>query len=158
MSLFILILLLILTICYNSYTIYLNKGVPESISNTAYILNKRRYLFSLYCFLLVCGLLPVWLGVSIVTYRFLVFISCMGILFAGVTPFFKENNTLDKPIHYTAGIIAVIAYLIWMILSGYYVALIIEGIISLILVLIDYKNFVYYIEIIGLITLLLILI
>lgn len=64
---FVLIALLILTVIYNIYAIYLNKGIPESISDTAYIFGKKRYYFSIYCVLLVAGLLPIWLGVSIVS-------------------------------------------------------------------------------------------
>ena len=154
---FVLIALLILTIIYNIYAIYLNKGIPESISDTAYIFDKKRYYFSIYCVLLVTGLLPIWLGVSIVNLQCLVFICCVGILFAGITPFFKDKGTVDKPIHYSSGIIVALAYLLWLIFSGYAIILIPISIILSLLIIIDYKNFIYYIEIVGLISLLILL-
>lgn len=148
-----------MSIVYNIYAIVVNKGIPESISSTSYVFHengKKYYYFSIYCILTAFSLLPIWLNISNEKYEFLAFISCSGIMFAGVTPFFKED--FNKQIHYTAGILAVVSYLIWMILSGYYVWLIVEGVITLILILIDYKNFVYYIETIGLFTLLILLI
>lgn len=152
MTIIALITLLIITIAYNIYAISINHGIPESISVTSYIFQengKKYYFFSIFCAIVAIILFPIWINISHENYQFLTFLSCMGIAFAGATPFFKEE--FNKPIHYTAGIIAVTAYLIWMILSGFYTLLLIEGICIGIFILFDYKNFVYYVEIIGLI-------
>ena len=154
-----LILLIIITIAYNVYAIVLNHGIPESISSTSYIFlecNKKYYLFNIYCVLIAIILLPIWLNISIDEWRFLVFLSCGGIIFAGMTPFFRED--FHKPIHYGAGILAVVAYVLWMILSGYTKWLMWEAIITAIPIIFNYKNFVYYTEVFGILTLIILLI
>lgn len=159
MTLIFLIILFIITIIYNTYIIIKNKNVPESISETSYIfhrLNGKYYLFTCYCFLVTIILLPIWLNFSNEDYQFLVFLSCSGILFAGITAFFKED--FQKTIHYTSGIIAVITYIIWLILSGFINLLIIEILLVLILIILNRKNYVYYTEIVGLIGLIFLLI
>lgn len=159
MSLYFIILLIIITVAYNTYAIIINKGIPESLSSTSYVFlenNKKYYYFSIYCILTAAILLPIWLNASIEEWKFLVFLTCYEIIFAGVTPFFRED--FHKSIHYTAGILAVITYILWMILSGYTKFLMWEGIITLIPIIFNYKNFVYYIEVFGLLTLLILLI
>lgn len=157
--LYFIILLLVFTIVYHTYVIMLNKKIPESISNTSYIflnINKKYYYFSIYCILTAAIIFPIWLNVSVEELRFLVFLACCGIIFASVTPFFKED--FHKPIHYVAGIVAVVCYILWMILSRYTKWLLYESIVTIIAIIFDYKNFVYYIEIFGILTLLLLLI
>lgn len=158
MMLYFVILLIVISLVYNIYALVLNKGALESISSTSYLFlsnDKKYYYFSIYCFVLSFILLPIWLAVSATNIQFLVFLACSGIIFAGSTPLFKEK--FQGTVHYTAGIIAVLSYLLWMVFSKYYIWLIVEAIITAVLIAIDYKNFVYYTEITGLFTLLILL-
>lgn len=151
MTIFALFLLALLTFIYNGYIIYKIKDIPESISQTSYIygeLNGKNYLFTCFCLIVVIILFPIWITFSEENFRAFVFLSCLGILFAGATPFFKES--FQKPIHYISGLIVVVMYVIWLILSGYIVLLFAEIILTLICILFDKKNYVFYIEIIGL--------
>ena len=109
----VLLILLLITLVYNITASIINKGIPESISATSYIYNnkyKKYYLFTFYCLLIGVGLLPIWISLSIEAIQCLAFISCVGIMFAGVTPFFNEAH--HKAIHYTAGIMAACSYVL----------------------------------------------
>lgn len=155
---FALIFLLIISIIYNFYIVFRHKGIPESISQTSYIFNQingKYYLFSCYCVLIVAILFPIWVDFSLDSYKFLTFLSCTGILFAGSTPLFRESY--QKLVHYGSGILAIIAYILWMSLSGYYYYLLVEILTVTILSLLDKKNFVYYTEIIALLGLIILL-
>lgn len=143
-------LLLLIAIIYNLFAIYYNKGIPESISSTSYIL--KPYLFTIYCLVTSILLLPTWLQESSDNTAFLAFIGCGGMLFAGVTPLFFKDK-LEGKIHYSAGIISFISYLAWMIASGNIIPLLVGLGITWILILIDKKNYIFYTEIISLITL-----
>ena len=158
MMLYFVILLIVISLVYNIYALILNKGALESISISSYVFlinGKKYYYFTIYCFAVAFILLPIWLTISAVDIQFLTFLSCCGIIFAGSTPLFKEK--FQGTVHYIAGIIAVLCYLLWMIFSKYYIWLIAEVIVTVVLITIDYKNFVYYTEIIGLFTLLILL-
>lgn len=144
--------MLIITILYILTAIYINKGIPESISATSYIL--KPYLFTIYCFIISMLLLPIWLQESSDNTAFLAFLGCGGMLFAGITPYFFKDE-LEGKIHYTAGLISFISYVVWMILSGNIVPLLIGLGITIIPIIFDKKNFVFYTEIISLITLIL---
>ena len=156
--LYFVILLITISLVYNIYALVLNKGALESISSTSYLFltnGKKHYYFTIYCFAVAFILLPIWLTVSAANAQFLVFLTCCGIVFAGTTPLFKEK--FQGVIHYTAGALAVLCYLLWMIFSKHYIWLIAEAIVTAVLIAIDYKNFVYYTEIVGLFTLLVLL-
>lgn len=143
-------MLILITILYNLLVIYTNKSIPESISASSYIL--KPYLFTIYCFVISILLLPIWLQESSNNTTFLAFIGCGGILFAGVTPFFFKDR-LEGIIHYISGITSFICYTIWMIFSGNIIPLLIGLGITQILILVDRKNYIFYTEIISLITL-----
>lgn len=141
-------ILLLIILLYTTYSIIKNKGIPESISATSYTVSSD--LFTAFCILTGFLLLPTWLQASNDNLAFLPFISCAGIIFAGVTPLFREG--IQKPIHYISGVVSMICYLIWMLLgnlSYLLPSLIIIGV----LISIDRKNYVFYSEIISLITL-----
>lgn len=148
------IIIWIMTLLYNLFILY-KEGVPESLSKTSYIWESicgKPYLFTTYCILLVCLLFPVWMEYCNDNIQYLVFISCCGIIFAGCTPLYRED--LQKPIHYASGIITMIAYVLWLVFTELYFLLIIEAILIVLLIALDYRNYVYYIEITGLMGLL----
>ena len=108
------ILCLIVTIVYNTYIIVKYKKIPESLSETSYLLGgDKRYWFTGYCFIICMLLLPVLFEITNSNLMILPFIFCGGLSFAGCSPLFMGG--LDKPIHYIFSILAFIAYIFYMI-------------------------------------------
>lgn len=142
--------LIILNIIYLTIASIKNKGIPESISATAYIL--KPYIFTAYCIVTTLLLLPYWVAVSKESLEYLCFLSCSGILFAGITPHFRED--WHKTIHYAAGIVAILSCVIWMYLSGHKYLLLSELCLVSMLSIINFDRFVFYAEVIGLLGLL----
>lgn len=104
---------LIISLIYSSFIIIKYKKVPDSLSETAYILGgNKRYLFTLYCTIISFCILPALLSITS-TLQFIPFIFCGGLLFAGCSPLFKEG--LDKKVHYISAFIAFAAYICYMI-------------------------------------------
>lgn len=141
------IILAILTIASIVYNLTLPE-IPESISATAYIEGRKSWYFSVYSIGTGVLLLIPWIEVTSETWQFLVFISCMGMIFAGATPLFKSK--FQAPIHYTAGIVSVLAWIAWMILVGNPWHLLACVGLYIIICVGNWKNFIYWAEIIPL--------
>jgi hypothetical protein len=107
------IITLVITLLYNGYIIIKYKKIPESVSETSYLLGgNKRYLFTGYCVITSFCLLPMLLEITM-TLQFLPFLFCGGLLFAGCSPLFREG--LDKLVHYSSAYIAFAAYVLYMI-------------------------------------------
>ena len=135
---------IILFCLYNIYIIY-KYGLPTSLSETAYMLNTKKWLFTILCLVTGFSILPIWFNIGSSDWDFLKFLSMIGLAFTGVTPMFKEG--LDKPVHYTSSIITCICMLLWLGLNGFWWSLGIGIGLFIILTCIDYKRVVYYGEI-----------
>lgn len=134
-----------------------NRKVPESVSATSYILTEHKkgyhFGFSLICLIVACTLFPMWISITPEVWMFLTFLACVGILFAGSTPFFREG--LEKPIHYIAGGIAGLAYIAWFILVGGWIWLcVVIAMVGISLLWFwDWKPYVFWLEVWGLVIL-----
>lgn len=145
----------ILFVIYNIWILILNKGrIPESLSETSYILqnnyNKNySYFFTIACVVLTFTLLPCWLEYNNETYQFLIMLSCSGLMFAGATPFFRED--LEKPIHYTSAIISGVSCCLWFILTKNYEFLyfMLFGTIASMILVRSFKPWLYFAEVYG---------
>ena len=146
-----LIAALVITLIYNSGL----PNIPESISATSYLPDRKPWYFSIYCLLMGTLLWYPWMNVTPDDFKFLVFFACMGIYFAGVTPFFKSD--FEKPIHYTAGVLTFASWLTWIIMAGEPTHLIITASIYVLLLLTDWlrnktiANWTYWAEMTALI-------
>lgn len=124
-DLFLIIFGLCIFIYYNIlFTVFNNDETPESISATSYIsreLFDTTAPFTVLCISSAVCLFPLWVAVTPDIYQFLVFLSCMGMLFAGTTPLYKQE--FEGKIHYTGGIIAFVCGLIWLILTHCWITL-----------------------------------
>ena len=119
-----LIIGLIIFILYNAFFIWLNKEVPESISETSYISKNKfgvTWPFTVICLISAVCIFPLWVTVTPEFYQFVVFLSCAGMMFAGCSPLFKEK--FEGTIHYTSGMVAFVAGLAWLILMGQWITL-----------------------------------
>lgn len=146
----------ILTLIYLIASFIKLKQVPESISATSYLWTGKINWFSIYCLLLAVSLFLPWMMVTPELYQFLCFLSCVGIITCGVTPFFREE--FAGKIHYAGGGLAIVCWLIWMILGGYWVWLIAYVILFILLTIIKKDSFVFWAELIGLIILFIVII
>ena len=153
--LYIICFCIILSIIYNGYIIYIYKDVPESLSETSYILSKNKlskYWFTGYCEIISLCLLPLLLEIIPSNLMFLAFLISAGLAFSGLSPLFKSGP--DKIVHYISAFIsfgAFVAYLIiclnWIWLIGYIAIL-------ALLCIWKYKCYVYWAEICALLLIL----
>lgn len=94
-------------------------GVPWSLSDTYYQLKKRNrpaWLFQMAMIIPAMLLMPVWIDRSTDDLQFLAFLSCGGLMFVGSAPLFKEE--FQGRVHYTGTVIAGLATILWVCLSG----------------------------------------
>lgn len=121
-------------------------GVPWSLSDTYYQLKKRNrpaWLFQVAMIVPAMLLMPVWLECSTDNTQFLGFLACGGLMFVGTAPLFREE--FQAKVHYTGTVIAGLATILWVCLSGMWylpiVAFPIAGIIML-----KYQKWLFWAE------------
>lgn len=100
-------------------------GVPASISDTYYLLEKKHkglgWLFTAMCWLVGGLLLPALLDMTLDSYQFSVFLSCAGLLFVGAAPQFKLQ--LTGTVHYSSAGVCVVFSQLWTALTRWWVLL-----------------------------------
>lgn len=128
-------LFLIITtiILYLFLVISESREVPESLSATYYLMKDNGWMFQSLMVFCGIGLLPSWMDVSSEGWRFLVFLSCSGIVFTGVAPAFRLK--LEGAVHYSAAVVCCVSAVLWMLLEGMYPVLLWWGVIGLMLYL-----------------------
>lgn len=110
---------LVITAAYTLYAVHVC-GVPASLSETYYLLEKRnrpKRLFQLAMISAGASLLPAWLEASSANVQFLAFLSCGSLLFVGAAPLFRSG--LDRRVHVGATVVAGLSASAWCISSGY---------------------------------------
>lgn len=114
----------LITIVYNLFIVIKYKQLPISLSETAYLLGKKRLFFTGYCSALALCLCPCLFMITPINLQFLVFFIGVGLMMSGVSPLFKEG--LDKYVHYTYSILAFILLLVYLFIMEwpYFLALI----------------------------------
>lgn len=137
-----LISMLVIFVAYNIYILY-RFGIPESLSETSYLLGKNKWMFSIVCVLFTLVVLPPWIGASIVNTEFLTLFACGGIAFAGLTPMYRES--FQKTIHYTSAIISSICMVIWMAFNDPSLILML-GVLFIVPTAFKPKSYVYWFE------------
>lgn len=98
------ILALIIILLYIGIMIYKNKGVPDSISATYYIL-QNKYWFQFVMIFSGVLLLITLLNIIPSGIQFLAFLSCLGLILVGISPNFKEK--FEGKIHKAGAIISI---------------------------------------------------
>lgn len=102
--------------------VYVYFGVPASISDTYYKLEKRKkgagWLFTGMCWAVTGMLLPAWLDMTPDVYQFSAFLACAGLLFVGAAPQFKLS--LTGWVYYGSAAVCCASAVLWCILSGYW--------------------------------------
>lgn len=113
---------LLLLAAYIAYAVGVVRGIPSSVSDTYYRLEKRgkrKGLFQLAMIVPAMLLLPAWLECSGENIRFLAFLSCGGLIFVGAAPLFKLE--LEGRVHYSAAAVCGISAILWVCLSGMWI-------------------------------------
>jgi hypothetical protein len=138
---------LIISFIYNLFIWIKYKTIPTSLSETSYMLEDKRHLFTLYCIVSAFLILPCLLSTVPETLTMLPFFMCSGLMFSGASPLFKQG--LDKRVHYTASIIAFIAFLVFLILEMGWISTIIFATVLAMMVLWKPKCYVYFAEMLS---------
>lgn len=107
----ILLIIIMNVVCYLCYAAWVTGGIPESLSATYYNLKDKGWLFQALMVFCGIGLLPSWMNVSSDDWRFIVFLSCAGIVFTGVAPAFKLK--LEGAVHYSAAVVCCVSAILW---------------------------------------------
>lgn len=110
--------LLIVTLCYIAYSVWVAKGIPASLSETYYMLGGKAWIFQVVMMMNGFGLLPLWINQSEDNLRWLVFLACAGLCFVATAPMFKEK--MQGIIHYSCAAVSGISSVIWVLAMGYY--------------------------------------
>ncbi|WP_348724582.1 glycosyl transferase [Parabacteroides goldsteinii] len=102
-------------------------GIPASISDTYYLLEKKRkglgWLFTAMCWLVGGLLLPALLDITPESFQFTAFLSCAGLIFVGTAPQFKLQ--LTGIVHYSSAGVCVMFSQLWTALSRWWVLLLV---------------------------------
>lgn len=103
--------------------ICLRFGIPYSISDTYYMLERRKrglgWLFTAMCWGVAFSLLPYLLDVTPDRYRFTAFLACAGLLFVGAAPRFKLP--LTGSVHYGSAAVCVLFSQVWVALTCWWI-------------------------------------
>lgn len=145
-------IIILLSIAYNTYIIWKYKRIPESLSETSYMLGKDKWLFIGYCVITGGLMLPLLLDITPENFQCFPFFICGGLIMAGASPLYRSG--LDRSVHYVSAMFAFITYLFYMGLANWYL-LAFNVILILVYLIISKKTIVYYAENIALITLIL---
>ena len=91
--------------------------VPESLSNTYYLYNKKcgkGWLFCLMMYAVVLFMMPAWIGMSEGSdFQFLAFLAPASIAFVATAPAFLSSD-LENKVHSISAILAAVCSLAWV--------------------------------------------
>lgn len=147
--LYLLIFCLLITLLYNGYILIRYKKIPQSLSETSYLLDgNKRYLFTAYCLIVSLCILPILLEITPLNYQIIPFIFCGGLSFSGCSPLFKDG--LDRKVHYISAYIAFAAFVLYMILCMHWLYIVGYVVILGGLCIWKYKCYVYFAEMLAL--------
>jgi hypothetical protein len=95
--------------------ITLYRGIPDSISESYYVIGEDKLessLFTWFCWIVAMFLLPYWMehdgGI-------LAFVACTGLGFVGAAPLFKSHQ---KTIHFAAAIVCFLSAYAWLLINS----------------------------------------
>lgn len=127
------ILLISLSILiFLAYVLYasLTCGIPSSLSETYYLLQKKDkpgWIFSIIMVIIAATLMPAFIELSDTNgywYTFLSFFTCAAIIFVGFSPKFRDGQ---GTIHVASAMTAAISGLLWSLLTVWPIPLIVSA-------------------------------
>lgn len=117
-------LVILSIICITAYTgavCIKCKGIPCSISETFYKL-EHKWWFLVTMWLTAGLLMPAILEVTPGYYQFTAFLACIGMMFVGVAPNFREG--IERKVHTTGAIMCILFSQVWVLLTCPWVMLV----------------------------------
>jgi hypothetical protein len=142
-------IVILLSIAYNTYIVWKYKRIPESLSETSYMLGKDKWLFISYCVITGGLMLPLLLDITPENFQCFPFFICGGLIMAGASPLYR--NGLDKYVHYVSAMFAFISFLIYLGIYNWLMLLQVVLLLCLYYIAIDKKTIIYSAEIVALI-------
>lgn len=106
-------------VIFLTYTTYAIKkfGVPDSLSETFYLLENRGWIFQAVLFSCAALLLVPLMEATNNDFKLLEFLTVGGVFFVSVAPFFKLE--LEGRVHGVSAIVSGISGITWSILQGF---------------------------------------
>ena len=101
--------------------IVLYRGIPDSISDSYYVIGEDRLLssfFTWFCWIVAISLFPYWLDNG---GGFLSFVACGALGFVGTAPLFKSHQ---RDIHFGSAIVCFASAYLWLFLNNLTLAVI----------------------------------
>lgn len=111
------VLIILSILCIAAYTAVVCikfKGVPSSISATFYSLEHKLW-FGATMWLTAGLLMPAILEVTPDCYQFTAFLACIGMMFVGVAPNFREG--IERKVHTAGAIMCILFSQVWVLLT-----------------------------------------
>lgn len=90
-------------------------GIPQSISDTYYLLGKKGWLFQLALASTAFCVVPSLIDASTEYTKFLAFLACAGLAFVSAAPLFKME--LEGKVHFTCAYICCGSLVLWQIFN-----------------------------------------
>ena len=90
-------------------------GIPQSISDTYYLLGKKGWLFQLALAATAFCVVSSLIDASSENTQFLAFLACAGLAFVSAAPLFKME--LEGKVHFTSAYICCGSLVLWQILN-----------------------------------------
>ena len=107
------IISIVVFVVYVTATLTKFKTVPESLSNTYYMLGKWGPLFTLMMFACAFTILPPMLELTNPNFQFVAFFCPAAICFVGAAPNFKKDQ-MECKVHTISAYVSAIAGLLWV--------------------------------------------
>jgi len=114
--------------CLYLTVIILYRGIPDSISESYYVLGENKLissLFTWFCWIVAITLLPYWLDNG---GGFLSFVACGALGFVGTAPLFKSHQ---RDIHFGSAIVCFASAYLWLLLNDLILAVISVAVLGL---------------------------
>ena len=90
-------------------------GIPQSISDTYYLLDKQGWLFQLALAATAFCVVPSLIDASSENTQFLAFLACAGLAFVSTAPLFKME--LEGKVHFTSAYICCGCLVLWQVFN-----------------------------------------
>ena len=143
-----------MTIVFPIYTLYIlwrnNWKVLHSVSDSYYILKRKErheeIFFTLFTFFLGIGLILQYY------HSFLFFLGGMGLFWVGTQTQFRDEVSIKGKIHYAGAVLTILLSLIGLLTQGVWIPLLICGIGTIIMDYLKIKNFIWWVEMLAFLT------
>ena len=91
-------------------------GIPQSISDTFYLLEKKGWLFQLTLAVTAFCMMPSLIDASSENTQFLAFLACAGLAFVAFAPLFKMD--LEGKVHFVSAYICCGSLVLWQVFNA----------------------------------------